>query len=117
MNLCGQSILHVCRNMQLLPQSVIIIADSLYHPPATLKYKYGGSVQGHGGLRSIVANFNGDDQFHRLLIGIGRRGDDAKEYVLGPLSSHEKNYWGKNGEGVDLVVEKIQEIIRKQAAK
>lgn len=115
MNVCGQSIAQVGRQMQFTADAVIIIADSLYYPPGTMRYKFGGSAQGHGGVRSIVSAFNGSGGFHRILIGIGRRGDDVKEYVLENLSSYEREYWGTNGQGADLVVQKIEDIIRRRA--
>ena len=116
MNLCGQAVFHACRNLRLLPDHLIVIADTLYEAPTTIKYKFGGSVQNHRGVRSIVQNLGGEDGFHRLLIGIGRgEGESVKDYVLGPLSMHEKRYWGSNGDGIELVVEHIHRIIAKGA--
>ncbi|CAG8523678.1 4517_t:CDS:2 [Paraglomus occultum] len=59
--------------------------------------KYGGSANGHNGIKSIIECLK-SDKFHRLRIGIGRppsHTDDrshevVSSYVLGALTRSEK---------------------------
>jgi len=48
--------------------------------------------------------------FHRLRIGIGRDESDPAHYVLGSLSSAEREFWGQSGKGIDLVWRELSRI-------
>ncbi|KAL7281653.1 hypothetical protein ACG7TL_004970 [Trametes sanguinea] len=91
---------------------MIVIHDSLDHKPCTVSPKFGGSANGHNGVRSIIDALGGDKDFHRLRVGIGRDGDPAN-YVLGPLSPQERQFWGSTGGGPDLVWRELTRILEK----
>ena len=111
MNIVGQPVARALRETVQTPSRLVVLQDSLIHEPGRLKTKFGGSPQGHRGIRSIAHSLNGEQGFHRLQLGIGRAGS-AAEYVLGPLNSFEKQFWGENGEGVDLVWKELEKIAR-----
>src|SRR5258706_7076232 len=102
MNISGSSVAAALRKTKLSPGSLIVIQDSLNHNPASLSPRFGGSSNGHKGVRSVIDSV-GTQSFLRLRIGIGRPDSDIVEYVLGRLSSYEKEYWGPDGEGTDRV--------------
>ncbi|TDL26075.1 peptidyl-tRNA hydrolase [Rickenella mellea] len=108
MNVLGHQVAKVRRATVPSTASMIVIHDDLNLTPATVKRKFGGSPSGHRGVRSVLSKVQ-SEPFHRLQIGIGRRGD-AKEYVLGRLDAFEREFWGPNGEGIDLVWEQIIKI-------
>lgn len=89
---------------------MIVIHDSLSHKPCTNSPKFGGSANGHNGVRSIISALGGDTNFHRLRIGIGREERDVAEYVLGKLSIHERQFWSVDGQGIDLVWSSLNKI-------
>ncbi|KAI0930085.1 hypothetical protein AcV5_006882 [Taiwanofungus camphoratus] len=104
MNISGKPVTDALHSSAIAPSNMVVIHDSLSHKPQTISPKFGGSANGHNGVRSIIAALRGNMDFHRLRIGIGRDAEvDSAEYVLGPLSSSERQFWGTNGEGTELV--------------
>jgi PTH1 family peptidyl-tRNA hydrolase len=111
MNVSGTSIAAVLRKTVKSPRSMIVIHDSLSHKVESLSVKLGGSANGHNGIKSVISALGGEMGFHRFRIGIGRNlGSDAAEYVLHKLTSHERQFWGKSGEGLDLVVRELSKV-------
>ncbi|KAI0349094.1 peptidyl-tRNA hydrolase [Trametes cingulata] len=102
MNISGRPIVQMLRQTAINPGNMIVIHDSLDHKPCTVSPKFGGSANGHNGVRSIIDALGGNKDFYRLRVGIGRDGDPA-HYVLGPLSPQERQFWSSNGGGSDLV--------------
>jgi len=107
MNVSGPSVAATLRKTVRSPSSMIVVQDSLSHKVETLSARLGGSANGHNGVRSIISALGGEMGFHRFRIGIGRDQTDAAAYVLQRLSSHERQFWGADGEGIGLVVREI----------
>ncbi|KAJ7451785.1 peptidyl-tRNA hydrolase [Mycena galericulata] len=111
MNISGPSIVAACRKRGLRPDMLIVISDSTAHEPCKLSYRLGGSANGHNGIKSIIHAL-GTQDFHRLRLGVGRNASmDLADYVMGRLSSHERQFW--SGDGVDLVCDAIEKIAQK----
>ncbi|KAJ6494969.1 peptidyl-tRNA hydrolase [Mycena vulgaris] len=111
MNISGPSIAAAARKRGLRPDMLILISDSTDHAPCTLKYRLGGSANGHNGIKSVISALGAQD-FHRLRVGVGRHPSmDLADYVLGKLSSHERQFW--SGDGVDLVCDAIEKVAKK----
>ena len=77
-----------------------------------LSPKFGGSANGHNGIRSLISALGTKDFFH-LRLGIGRSESEVAEYVLSRLPNFERQFWGPDGQGLDLVWEQIQKIVLK----
>jgi PTH1 family peptidyl-tRNA hydrolase len=88
---------------------MIVVQDSLSHKIEKVFPKFGGFANGH---KSIISALGGEMGFHRLRIGIGRDQTDAAAYVLRKLSSHERQFWGANGGGIELIVREIRNVAR-----
>jgi len=112
MNISGASVAAALRKTVRLPSSMIVVQDSLSHKVETLSSKFGGSANGHNGIKIIISALGGEMGFHRFRIGIGRDETDAATYVLNKLSSHERQFWGEGGEGIDVVVREIGSVVR-----
>ena len=110
MNLSGPCVSQALRTTGIPMSSLVVIHDSLSHTPATLSPRFGGSANGHNGVRSIIEALGGDKAFHRLRIGIGRGEGSVADYVLSRLPSFERQYWDTNGAGLDLVIGALQSI-------
>jgi PTH1 family peptidyl-tRNA hydrolase len=111
MNISGPPIATTLRQTVKSPKSMIVIHDSLSHKPETLSLKFGGSANGHNGVKSIISALGGDIGFHRIRVGIGRNVDvDAAEYVMYKLSNEERRFWGENGVGSLMVLKEISKI-------
>jgi peptidyl-tRNA hydrolase, PTH1 family len=112
MNISGPSVVSTLRKTVRRPSSLIVLADSLDHKPESLSVKLGGSANGHNGIKSIISALGGEMNFYRFRIGIGRHDSAAATYVMGKLSSHERQYW--ENQGLDSVLMNIEKIARKE---
>jgi PTH1 family peptidyl-tRNA hydrolase len=113
MNISGRSVSAVLRQTVRSPGSMVVVHDSLSHKQEKLSYKLGGSANGHNGIKSVISALGGEANFHRLRIGIGHNDVDAAEYVLRKLSQHEREFWGEDGEGVELVLNEVEKVAAK----
>ncbi|KAF9227213.1 peptidyl-tRNA hydrolase [Gyrodon lividus] len=114
MNITGPAVAAALRHTAKVPGAMILIHDSLGHKPKSLSVKFGGSANGHNGIRSVISALGGDINFYRFRIGIGRDGD-AATYVLSKLPAEESVYWGL-GDGLDLVCKELAKIASKPPA-
>jgi peptidyl-tRNA hydrolase, PTH1 family len=90
MNLSGRCVAQALRFYKLDPVDLLVVCDDLSLPLGKLRIRAGGSDGGQKGLRDITAHL-GTDQFPRLRIGIGERGEaDAADYVLSRFRSAER---------------------------
>ncbi|KAH7334025.1 peptidyl-tRNA hydrolase [Rhizoctonia solani] len=132
MNISGPAITSVLKTFPLehrTPRNVILLQDSLSHQSLVVSPKFGGSANGHNGVRSVIASMSNmasqfstprpaNDEFHRIRLGIGRpthKAADVADYVLGPLSREELDWWAYGGEGLNKVVVALEHIIKKAA--
>lgn len=90
MNLSGRSVAQALRFYKLEPADLLVVCDDLSLPLGKLRLRSGGSDGGQKGLRDITAHL-GTEQFPRLRVGIGERGEiDAADYVLSRFRSAER---------------------------
>ncbi len=82
MNLSGRAIAPFARYFRIDPEAMLIAHDELDLPVGTVRFKQGGGLAGHNGLRSIAAEY-GAQNFNRIRIGVGHPG--AKSEVTGHL--------------------------------
>jgi len=111
MNVSGPSIAKAYRQSVNSPASMIVLTDSLSHRVEALSVKFGGSANGHNGIKSIISALGGELGFYRFRLGIGRDETDAATYVMRQLSSHERQYW--NNEGLDIILREIERVALK----
>jgi peptidyl-tRNA hydrolase, PTH1 family len=119
MNLSGpwvkktyEEVLHHTQTFHPRNRRVIIIHDSIDQAPLKVSPRFGGSANGHNGVRSVIDALSTRD-FYRIRIGIGKpeRGM-LEQYVLERLSQQELEYWSPGGEGIEKVWEAIVKIIQ-----
>lgn len=60
--------------------NIIVIQDHLDSKLGIVKFKFGGSANGHNGIKSIT-NCIQTDKYNRILIGISRPDSNEKETV------------------------------------
>jgi peptidyl-tRNA hydrolase, PTH1 family len=90
MNLSGRSVGQALRFYKLTPADLLVVCDDLSLPLGKLRIRPSGSDGGQKGLRDIIAQL-GTEQFARLRIGIGERGEvDAADYVLSRFRTAER---------------------------
>ncbi len=92
MNRSGQSVLAAMQFFKLEPGAVLVAHDELDLDPGVARFKHGGGVGGHNGLRDILSRLGGRREFYRLRLGIGHPGsaDRVTPYVLNAPRPEER---------------------------
>lgn len=86
MNTSGGPVSKLAREHRVQPEGILVVHDMLDIPAGTVKYKAGGGLDGHNGLRSIADKLKTRD-FKRVEVGIGRPPGrmDPADFVLRTL--------------------------------
>jgi hypothetical protein len=93
------------------PTSLIVLHDSIEHEPTALSLKFGGSANGHNGIRSLIAALVPKTFFVYAWI-LGNRNPTSRITssldfpTLGASLGHPMTH----GPGLELVWEQIQRI-------
>ena len=85
MNESGKSVGAVARFYKIEPEEILIAHDELDLATGIVRFKPGGGLAGHNGLRDIAASLGGSQDLGRLRIGVGHPGD--KSAVIGHVLS------------------------------
>lgn len=89
MNLSGEAVAHICKFYDIPPDRVVVAHDELDLPLGRMKFKTGGGLAGHNGLKSIAQHL-GTQEFHRLRLGIGKpEHGNTSGYVLAKFTQSE----------------------------
>ncbi|MBQ7560709.1 MAG: aminoacyl-tRNA hydrolase [Synergistaceae bacterium] len=89
MNASGLSVSEAVKFYKIEHENILIIYDDMALPYGKLRLRAQGSAGGHNGLASIIGAL-GDLHIPRLRIGIGKAPGDMINYVLGHLSTEER---------------------------
>lgn len=83
MNDSGKSVAAISQFYKIEPAEILVVHDELDLPVGMNRLKYGGSLGGHNGLKSIDAQLGSQD-YWRLRIGIDHPGHKSlvTPYVL-----------------------------------
>lgn len=104
-NLSGEVIRKFVDFYKINIQDILIISDDLDLSVGTYKIKKKGSSGGHNGLKNIELHL-GTKEYCRIKIGISNNKNmDTKDYVLGKISTSEKELLGKVKNEVQLVLD------------
>ncbi|MDD5288478.1 MAG: aminoacyl-tRNA hydrolase [Dehalococcoidales bacterium] len=104
MNNSGVSVGSLVRKHKVKIENLIVIHDDLDLPQGRIRIRLGGSSGGHKGINSIVEHLDGNQEFVRVRVGIGRpngsetsqKGEDGViSYVLGDFTAEEKKILDK----------------------
>ena len=83
MNESGRSVGALCNFFRIAPEEILVLHDDLDLPPGTIRFKFGGGLAGHNGLKSITSCLSGAQNYYRLRIGIGHpERSDVINWVL-----------------------------------
>ncbi|KAG9450342.1 hypothetical protein H6P81_010307 [Aristolochia fimbriata] len=84
MNLSGESAGPLAAYYKLPLNRVVLIFDDMNLPCGVLRLHPKGGHAGHNGLKSVISHFQGNREFPRLRIGIGRPPGqmDPKAFLL-----------------------------------
>ena len=93
MNESGRSVAAIANYYKMNASQILVAHDEVDLPVGRLRFKEGGGLAGHNGLRDISRSLASKLDFKRLRIGIGRPKfkEDVVGHVLGktPLPERE----------------------------
>lgn len=90
MNNSGEAVRAFADYYKIDSENILVVADDIDIPFASIRIKKNGSGGSHNGLKSIVKTLGSKD-FPRLKIGIGQKHEnqDLASFVLGKFSKEE----------------------------
>ena len=92
MNESGRSVGALCNFFRIAPEEILVLHDDLDLPPGTIRFKFGGGLAGHNGLKSITSFLSGAQNYYRLRIGIGHpERSDVINWVLNRPSPQDRD--------------------------
>ena len=93
MNESGKSVRALAHFFKIPPEQILIAHDELDLPTGVIRFKQGGGLAGHNGLRDITQRLGGNQDFNRLRIGVGHPGQksDVTGHVLGTVSKKDES--------------------------
>ncbi len=92
MNDSGRAVGALCNFYKISPRQILVLHDDLDLKPGQLRFKFGGGLAGHNGLKSISAALGGSQNYYRLRIGIGKSPlHDTISWVLGRPSPLDRS--------------------------
>lgn len=115
MNESGKAVGAICSFYRIDPTQVLVLHDELDLPAGALRFKFGGGLAGHNGLRSIARHLGGRHDFYRLRIGIGKTHRSATiDYVLSSPPPGDREAIGAALEGA---MTGLRMLLREGAAR
>jgi len=93
MNESGKSVAALANYFGITPEEILIAHDELDLDTGLIRFKQGGGLAGHNGLRSITQRMGGTQDYNRLRIGVGHPGDKSQVtgHVLGKVVASDEN--------------------------
>ncbi len=92
MNESGRSVSAVCTFYRIQPEEILVLHDDLDLLPGQIRFKFGGGLAGHNGLKSICSCLGNSQNFYRLRIGIGKPPSrEVINWVLGRPAAQERD--------------------------
>lgn len=92
MNESGKSVAALANYYKITPEEILIAHDELDLDTGLIRFKQGGGLAGHNGLRSITQRMGGTQDYNRLRIGVGHPGDKSQvtSHVLGKVTASDE---------------------------
>jgi peptidyl-tRNA hydrolase, PTH1 family len=92
MNESGRAVAAIAHFYRIQPEEILIAHDELDLPTGVVRFKQGGGLAGHNGLRDVAAALGGSQGFNRIRIGVGHPGDKSSVtgHVLGKASKQDR---------------------------
>ncbi|MBR0130633.1 MAG: aminoacyl-tRNA hydrolase [Firmicutes bacterium] len=90
MNNSGEALREAAAYYKVEPENILVIYDDTDLPVGSIRMRPFGSSGSHNGMKSVIYQLQ-SDQFPRLRVGIGSKGQlDMRDFVLGRFSDSEK---------------------------
>ncbi|MFT4633514.1 MAG: PTH1 family peptidyl-tRNA hydrolase [Candidatus Pseudothioglobus sp.] len=93
MNESGKAVGAIAYFYKIEPEQIMIAHDEIDLPAGAIRFKQGGGLAGHNGLRDITRALGGSQDYKRLRIGVGHPGtkNGVKGHVLKTVSRTDED--------------------------
>ncbi|MAZ45354.1 MAG: aminoacyl-tRNA hydrolase [Gammaproteobacteria bacterium] len=94
MNLSGECVGSLASFYRIPPEQILVVHDEMAFSVGQVRLKFGGGVNGHNGLKSVVKSLENKNNFYRLRVGVGHPGekDLVTDYLtLDNMTSDERD--------------------------
>jgi len=117
MNLSGESVAALLKELELGVEDLIVLYDELAIPLGTLRIRERGSAAGHNGVKSVSAML-GTEEWTRIRIGVGKPPLESgrtvkaggKDFLLTPM---RKQGLAELDEVLDQAVRAVEAVLTK----
>lgn len=92
MNLSGDAVEEAMSFYKIPLENIIVIFDDISLEPGQLRIRRKGSAGGHNGIKSIIAQCDGEE-FPRIKLGVGKKPHpdyDLAKWVLSKFSDEDR---------------------------
>lgn len=92
MNESGKSVAALANFFKIEAAAILVAHDEIDFPTGKVRFKQGGGLAGHNGLRDISKRMAGTTDFNRVRLGVGHPGDQTgvTGHVLGKTSQQDR---------------------------
>lgn len=84
MNLSGESVSKIMKKEDASSKDLCVFFDDVTLPVGKYKISVGEGASSHNGIKSIIENLGGQNDFTRVRIGVGKVLEGGKIYEPGP---------------------------------
>jgi PTH1 family peptidyl-tRNA hydrolase len=84
MNLSGESVKKILKKEAEDSKDLVVLFDDITIPIGQYKISVGEGASSHNGIKSIIEQLGGKNDFKRVRIGVGKELDNGKLYEPGP---------------------------------
>lgn len=113
MNLSGESVQKIVKNEKIESKDLFIFFDDVTIPVGQFKISVGEGASSHNGIKSIIENLGGKNDFKRVRIGVGKVLENNKIYEPGPEKLSDFVLGNLNGVEIAQIQSSGEEIIKK----
>lgn len=111
MNLSGDAVEEAMSFYKIPLENVIVIFDDISLEPGQLRIRRKGSAGGHNGIKSIIAQCDGEN-FPRIKLGVGKKPNPAYELAKWVLSKFGEEDRQKFDEAVTKACDALELMVQ-----
>jgi len=111
MNLSGNAVVKLLNWYNIEPDELLVVFDDVCLDLGKIRFRPSGSDGGHNGVKSIIENLGGYNNFSRLKVGVGPKPEfmPLEAYVIQEFSKSEREILDKV---IPVCVEGIEEYLK-----
>ena len=110
MNLSGDAVMEAMDFYKIPIENIIVIFDDISLEPGQMRIRRKGSAGGHNGIKSIIAQCDGEN-FPRIKLGVGKKPNPAYDLAKWVLSKFDDENRAKIDEAAAKACEALELMV------